>query len=286
VSRWFHRRPLWFHRVSTLFNHAVELVVPWLVFLPQPCPTIAAIAFALLLALLQLTGNFGFFQLLSLALCVPLVDDALWTRAIPALAYVPVAAPMTWRDGIVVPAALGLLALAVIQTFAQVAPTRLPQPALRLLDAIAPFRSVNGYGLFAVMTTERPEIVIEASDDGVTWLPYELPYKPGDLDRRPSIAAPHMPRLDWQLWFAALGSCASNRWVLGLQAHLLRGTPEVLALFRRVPLAQPNHVRSLLYQYRFTGSPDPADDTGRWWQRTLVGPYCPAIRRKPESPDD
>src|SRR5439155_11402649 len=73
-----------------------------------------------------------------------------------------------------------------------------------LARAIEPLRSVNGYGLFAVMTTTRPEIVIEGSDDGQTWLEYEFPYKVGDVRRRPPWVAPHQPRLDWQMWFAAL----------------------------------------------------------------------------------
>jgi hypothetical protein len=35
-------------------------------------------------------------------------------------------------------------------------------------------RSVNAYGLFAVMTTTRPEIIVEGSNDGVEWKAYEF----------------------------------------------------------------------------------------------------------------
>ena len=55
------------------------------------------------------------------------------------------------------------------------------------------------------MTTSRPEIIVEGSYDGEAWLPYEFKNKPGDLRRRPGFIAPHQPRLDWQMWFAALG---------------------------------------------------------------------------------
>ena len=72
--------------------------------------------------------------------------------------------------------------------------------------AIAPLRIVNHYGLFTVMTTERPEIIVEGSDDGTNWLAYEFPYKPGSLMRAPPVIEPHQPRLDWQMWFAALES--------------------------------------------------------------------------------
>ena len=73
---------------------------------------------------------------------------------------------------------------------------------------LAPLRIANSYGLFAVMTTERPEITVEGSDDGETWRPYRFRWKPGELDRRPRFAPLHLPRLDWQMWFAASGAIA------------------------------------------------------------------------------
>src|SRR5258705_2867534 len=94
---------------------------------------------------------------------------------------------------------LSLLPLSVSAGF------RLPLELVSSLsEFLAQFRLVNPYGLFAVMTTERPEIILEGSADGHTWVPYEFRYKPGRLDRRPAFVAPHQPRLDWQLWFAAL----------------------------------------------------------------------------------
>src|SRR5262249_7058642 len=83
-------------------------------------------------------------------------------------------------------------------------------PFVRLYVWVAPFRSVNGYGLFRVMTTSRPEIIVEGSADGRTWQAYEFRHKPGDLRRRPDFVAPHQPRLDWQMWFAALSDVRRN----------------------------------------------------------------------------
>jgi hypothetical protein len=105
-------------------------------------------------------------------------------------------------------------------------PHEMPASVDRLAEWIEPFRSVNGYGLFRVMTTERPELVIEGSGDSQTWVEYRFRYKPGDVGRRPAFRAPHMPRLDWQMWFAALNPRGNQQWLMRLVEHLLRGTPE------------------------------------------------------------
>ena len=66
----------------------------------------------------------------------------------------------------------------------------------------------NSYGLFRRMTgvEARPEVVLEASGDMLSWQEVNFRYKPGDPYRELPVIAPHQPRLDWQMWFAALGS--------------------------------------------------------------------------------
>jgi hypothetical protein len=148
----------------------------------------------------------------------------------------------------------------------------------KVIAAVAPFQIVNTYGLFAVMTTTRPEIIVEGSNDGTTWLAYEFEYKPGDLDRRPPWIAPHQPRLDWQMWFAALGDYRSDPWVLHFMARVLEGSPEVLKLMRRNPFpnASPRYLRAMLYQYHFT-APAERKSTGNWWRREPRAEYVPAV---------
>ena len=142
---------------------------------------------------------------------------------------------------------------------------------------VAPFESLNGYGLFRQMTRERPEIVVEGSDDGEHWLVYRFRWKPGDVDRRPRFVAPYQPRLDWQMWFAALGSYQDDPWFTNFMVKLLQGSPPVLALLADDPFPQkpPRYVRALLYQYHFTDRATRAR-TGDWWRRDLKGLYCPA----------
>jgi len=154
----------------------------------------------------------------------------------------------------------------------------LPPSVETVLQVLQPFRSINTYGLFAVMTTTRPEIEIEGSSDGESWKAYQFKWKPGKLERASGFIAPHMPRLDWQMWFAALGSCAGNPWFVRFEKRLLEGTPEVLKLLEHDPFsaAPPRYIRSTRYQYRFA-------DWKEWrtrdlfWERERVGLYCPTL---------
>jgi hypothetical protein len=149
---------------------------------------------------------------------------------------------------------------------------------LELGQWLAPLRSFNNYGLFAVMTTSRPEIIIQGSEDGVTWKEYEFKYKPGDLKRRPGFVAPHQPRLDWQMWFAALGRYEQNPWLVNFCVRLLEGSPDVLALLGHNPFPgkPPRYIRAVVYDYHFTDWAT-RRKTGAWWRRDLLGLYMPVL---------
>jgi hypothetical protein len=169
-----------------------------------------------------------------------------------------------------------------VSTLAFTSSIGLPLPIWPLVDPlaslIAPFRSVNSYGLFAVMTTTRQEIIVEGSDDGETWSAYEFKYKPGDLRRRPPWAAPHQPRLDWQMWFAALGRYEDEPWFRNFCLRLLEGAPDVQQLLARDPFEgrTPRYVRGVLYRYRFSNG-ETRRKEGVWWTRERLGEYSPAL---------
>jgi hypothetical protein len=154
----------------------------------------------------------------------------------------------------------------------------IPGPAAAALGWTAPFGVVNTYGLFAVMTTSRPEIIVEGSNDGQTWLEYGFKYKPGDLKRAPVWVQPHQPRLDWQLWFAALSNYQAHPWFVNFAVRLLEGSPDVLALVARNPFpsAPPRYVRARVYDYKFTNFAQ-RSATGDWWRRELKGEYLPVV---------
>jgi hypothetical protein len=147
-----------------------------------------------------------------------------------------------------------------------------------LTRALSPWCIVNHYGLFAVMTTTRPEVVIEGSADGKDWREYVFRYKPGPVSRPAMWNIPHQPRLDWQMWFAALGGARDSPWIASLMLRLLEGSPSVLALLDANPFAHapPKYVRALLYDYRFADR-RAHELTGQWWVRRPEGLYFPQV---------
>ena len=149
-----------------------------------------------------------------------------------------------------------------------------PGPTATAVRWISPFHTVNGYGLFAVMTTLRPEIIVQGSNDGVEWRTYEFKHKPGDLARRPSFVAPHQPRLDWQMWFAALSPNRVGGWFQAFALRLLEGSPSVTGLLAENPFPEspPRYIKAELYLYTFT-DPGARQETGNWWERRHVGTY-------------
>jgi hypothetical protein len=159
-------------------------------------------------------------------------------------------------------------------------------PEMRFaLEIMAPIESLNSYGLFRVMTTTRPEIIVEGSDDGVAWKAYGFKDKPGDVTRRPRFIEPHQPRLDWQMWFAALGTFRSTPWFQEFILRLLDGSPDVVGLLAENPFPDhpPHYIRAELYDYRFS-SPSERRSNGVWWVRTPAGSYAPVLSLRPGDP--
>jgi hypothetical protein len=256
-------------RISTALTLAVELGAPWGMLGPRRLRLASAALLAGLQVLIAVTGNYGFFNLLTLVLCATLLDDRDLER-FPWLRRAP--RETRWRAPLRAAAAALALASGVV-ALERLTPSALFPDVVRMaLAPLQPLRSVNSYGLFAVMTTSRPEISIEGSDDGVTWLPYEFRWKPGALDRAPRFVAPHMPRVDWQMWFAALGRCESEPWFQRFLERLLEGARPVTGLLASNPFpdAPPRYLRTSLWQYRFAGG-------GAWWERSAERPYCPIV---------
>lgn len=283
IGWYFHQMPGWFQTFSAIVMFVVEIAVPILIFTPAKIRRIAFFPLVGLQVIIFLTGNYCFFNLLAIALCFLLVDDA----AIPARWH-PVARDderpksilsRVWSVWIsrAVLAGLFLLSLIHFAVSLQV-PISWPEPVVAVYRATAPFRTVNGYGLFAVMTTERLEIIVEGSRDGSHWLAYEFRYKPGDPKRHPQFVEPHQPRLDWQMWFAALGTYEQNRWFIYFCERLLSGDKSVTSLlsYNPFPDKPPDYVRARLMRYHFSNL-DTKNKTGEWWTRQDAGEYIPVL---------
>jgi len=284
IVAWYaDKLPRWFQHASTFMVLAIELGAPFLIFMPRRIRLFGAGLLLGLEALIFLTGNYTFFNLLAVAITLFLFDD----QALRGVVWTPRRVRewlmeellQTGRAGRLAAAALTLLILplGLAQIFENVT-AQLPGPLEVLARYTSPFQIVNSYGLFAVMTTERLEIVVEGSDDGQQWRAYEFPYKPGDVNRAPRWAAPHQPRLDWQMWFAALGDYRTNPWFVAFVERVLEGSPQVLALLEKNPFPNhpPHYVRAVTYEYRFS-TWEEHRKTGAWWHREPHGQYLPPV---------
>ncbi len=273
---WTDQAPEWFKHFSTAFVLGVEIAGAFLIWLPRHLRLVGFALIVLLQVLIGLTGNYAFFNLLTIALCLLLVDDVAWPGA-SRLTNPPRAAGWpVWVPGAAIVLTLPLNGVLLFNAFRPEAPW--PKPLEQMYGAVSPFRVVNGYGLFRVMTKERPEIVLQGSDDAVAWKDYEFKWKPGRLDRRPAFVEPHQPRIDWQMWFAALSDVRQNPWFFGLVVRLLENSPDVLPLMGRNPFPDkpPRYLRAQIYRYRFATSAEHRA-TGVWWQRTDEREYLPPV---------
>ena len=275
IFAWFAAKfPPVLQQASTAMVFVIELALPFLIFGPRRLKQVAAFGFISLQLLIFFTGNYTFFNLLAIALCLFLLDDAFFARK----KYIPV--PPAWSNRFV-SAALVVL----IMTASGIQLTQMFGAPRTELDTVLqieePFGIVNQYGLFAVMTTTRPEIEIQGSNDGRNWQPYLFRHKAGPLNRAPGWVAPFQPRLDWQMWFAALGNYRENPWFVRFILQLLQGSSPVLALIERDPFGgvPPKQIRAMVYEYQFT-SFDEWRRTGNWWTRELKGAYFPPVGLK------
>uniref|UniRef100_A0A8C5DUA9 Lipase maturation factor n=1 Tax=Gouania willdenowi TaxID=441366 RepID=A0A8C5DUA9_GOUWI len=362
---WFaHQLPVWWHKLSVVATFVIEIAAPFLFFSPLRRLRLGAFYLQVLLqTLIILSGNYNFFNLLTLTLCLSLLDNQhvnFWLRkrddnrerkegeanhSVPKMGFllclfvcfivevsqlVPhvsvalssivfaVTIPCIW---------MGVLSLiwemitsifrcacvsgfltrfwgmfqwsvfAVAATFMftiSLVPLSYVEhdshvrlwPAVRqTYDLVDRFQLVNSYGLFRRMTGVggRPEVVLEGSYDGVTWKEIEFMYKPGNVSAPPAVVTPHQPRLDWQMWFAALGAHTQAPWFTSLVYRLLQGKADVIELIQtdvsQYPFHQqpPTYVRAHRYRYWFTERKPDGSHQARWWRRVYDEEFYPMV---------
>jgi hypothetical protein len=281
TSWYVNLAPNWFQALSVLGVFFVEGLVPILFFSRRSRRLFACAMSILFQILIAATGNYGFFNLLAVMLCLSLIDDAAWSR----LRFLHTAGRrgLEFSAWVTVPLVLLLFPLTLAPALGRVGLGDLvPRPLENVWRTASAFESINAYGLFASMTTRRLELIVEGSDDGRNWLPYEFKWKPGDVSRTPRFCEPHMPRLDWQMWFAALDVERGRLegWVPLFLDRLHEGSPAVVALLRANPFPDhpPRHLRVLVYDYHFTTSAE-RSSSGAWWRRDYLGELPVSVLR-------
>jgi len=285
LSWYVHHLPESVLMVATGITLTVELLVPFLIFSPRRFRHIAAWCFLIVETCILLTGNYNFFNLLTIFMCLFLFDDAAIKCLMP-YRILAMASNHKYPTAGMVASSFALLMACTSIYIGATQITRIVGSDWGMRYSatyrfLAPFGIVNSYGPFAVMTKVRNEIVIEGSADQITWQEYQFKYKPGDLEKCPGWVAPHQPRIDWQMWFAALNKPEHERWLFNLLIRLLQNSEPVTAIFKHNPFPDdpPASIRARFYEYTFT-SAEERKETGRCWNRSLIGEYYPPVSIK------
>lgn len=316
VSYFMHQLPGWFHRLSTLVMFIIELIVPFFIFCRPRLREIAAIVFIAFQLILIITGNYCFFNLLTIILCLWLFDDLFLKKLVPESIQLQLnqVVKLTGSTAIfdsfienrltnlssinqervlnkrliqifLVSFAILMISLDCYFIFSRspIGLTTRTTVIKTISPIISPWRYYfinNAYGLFASMTIKRREIIIQGAGDDMQWRDYEFYFKPQNPKFIPAQVAPYQPRLDWQMWFAALQPIPPI-WFIKFVAKLLEADTTVLTLLKTNPFPEqaPKYIRAIIYDYQFTNF-DEYTETGNYWKTKLLGTYLPQMSLK------
>ncbi|MFD9125175.1 lipase maturation factor family protein [Kitasatospora sp. NPDC059571] len=277
LSWFFHHLPRPLHRVEVAANHAVQLVVPFALFAPQPVASAAAALMTVTQLWLVLSGNFAWLNWLTIALALSVVDAGTVGRLLPLPSTPHYPATPVWFEVLVLALTAGVLVLSY-RPAANLISSR--QVMNRSFDRL---HLVNSYGAFGSITRIRHEVVVEGTDTVIpdrntVWREYRFHGKPGELRRMPRQIAPYHLRLDWLMWFAAISPSYARPWFTAFAARLLVNDPDTLRLLRGNPFPDrpPAVVRARLYRYRYS-SWARLRTTGEWWEREALRDYLPPV---------
>src|SRR5438309_2119305 len=279
ISRYLHFAPHWFHQIETAWNHFVELIVPWFSFGPRTARHIAGVLLVSFQIILIISGNLSFLNYVTIIPFLACFDDTFLCRILPkslvrrAEQAAEESEPSRINNSIAI-------ALSILVMYLSVAPVLNLVSGRQFMNySYDPLDLVNTYGAFGTVGRERDEIVFEGTQDAfitgnTKWKEYQFTAKPGDPNRRPPFIAPYQPRIDWQIWFAAMESPGDQPWTFHFVWKLLHNDRDTLSLLANNPFPDrpPHYVRARLYRYRFA----PLNEKG-WWRRELISEWLPAL---------
>jgi hypothetical protein len=275
LSWLWHQLPSAVLHGGVLFNHVVELLVPFAMFGPRRVRAIAGLATLAFQLSLIASGNLSYLNWLTIAIAIACFDDGHLGRLLRRPRPSPRAdAPR--RLPIAVAIGVGVLSASPV--------INMLSPDQQMNTSFDRLHLVNTYGAFGAVDRVRYELVIEGTLDRdperARWSAYSLPCQPGPPARRPCFVAPLQPRLDWQIWFAPKRDPVTQPWLVHLIWQLLRGDRDVHRLFADVPFRArpPTWIRIVRYRYRFARAGEPG-----WWVRDQRTEYVRPLSR--DDPD-
>jgi hypothetical protein len=280
IAWYVHQLPEWLLRFGTGATLFVELLVPFMMFLPRRWRFTAAWITILWQVLIILTSNHNWINFLTIVLCLFLFDDRALQRVLPQ----GLQTRLDWQPAATINAAkqvgVGLLAMFILiigtlKLYELGTNKNIPGIAGKVMHYTAAYSIVNQYHVFPTMTSNRIELELVGSQDGIEWKPYRFKYKPDKLDERPQFIIPHQPRVDWQMWFVTLHP-RHVPWFGHFLEALLDNSPTATALLEHNPFPEspPRYIRVDAYQYHFTNFEE-REETGNWWKRTTLGVFTP-----------
>ncbi len=287
---WYaHQLPEWILRSGTFLTLAIELLVPFMMFLPRRWRFTAAWITIVWQILIILTSNHNWFNFLTIALCLFLFDDKAIQRILPQRlqANLEKQTQLSGNHGLAMRMTTAAIASIILFSSCvhlwELSSMQRSTGMIRgIVDYAEAYRIVSKYHVFPTMKTERVELELYGSIDGKEWKPYTFKHKPGDIMQTPGVVIPHQPRLDWQMWFVTLHPLFIP-WFDHFLKALLDNSPTVTALLQHNPFADiaPRYIRVEAFRYHFS-KPEQRRKTGQWWYRQALGPFAPLpwIERK------
>uniref|UniRef100_A0A8B9QA70 Lipase maturation factor n=1 Tax=Apteryx owenii TaxID=8824 RepID=A0A8B9QA70_APTOW len=298
IAYFMHRSPWWFHQFETLFNHFIELVVPFFIFLGRRMCIVHGVLQILFQVLLIVSGNLSFLNWLTIVPSIACFDDTslafLFSSRQGGVKDQLAQVQVKRAAGEQLPLRYGCYVRKVVNISFGLLIAYLSVPViLNLLNSrqvmntsFNPLRIVNTYGAFGSITKERTEVIIQGTssmdpnDPAAVWEEYDFKCKPGDLKRRPCFISPYHYRLDWLMWFAAFQTYEQNEWIIHLAGKLLAQDEVALSLMATNPFAgraPPRWIRAEHFKYKFSRPGGKHAGDGKWWIRKRIGPYFPPV---------
>jgi len=274
IGGWlYHQMPIWFHKGGVIFNHFVELIVPFGILGPRKIRHLAGLIMIMFQLILISSGNLSWLNWVTLFMVIPCFDDQFFlgiskkyfVKKIPESAL-----PLNRGAKTTLYLFMGMGLILSIQ------------PALNLISSGQMMNAsfdrlhlINTYGAFGSIGKVRNEIIISGTDNDIydetiTWKEYEFKCKPGRLDKAPCLITPYHYRLDWQIWFSAMRPKLSEQWLLRFAKKLLKNDDQTLSLIAENPFHKrpPKWLKMDLYEYKFTVLGDE-----NWWRRSYLSTY-------------
>lgn len=286
LSPFMHALPEFVLKFGALFAETLQVLGAFLVFYPRVLRITAGLIFFTFQSILILTGNYSFFNWITLIPALVLFDDRFLALVLPKRLVERAKRAEQEKQSItplqnnVIYAIFGVLLWLSLPVM-----NNLVSQNQIMNTSYNRWAFVNTYGAFGYVGKERFELVISGTSDtrltnDTEWKEYEFVGKPTDVSAGLPIIAPYQPRIDWQIWFAAQSNSSRQGWLIHLLWKFLHNDPHALGLIKYNPFpdAPPNYIKIDRYLYEL--EPPFSENT---WKRTFLDKWMSPLSKENQS---